>query len=602
MFLLGILAIIQIVFLPGLIFNRLYRIQGGFFFRLSSIFATSLILNFLAVYGLALLKIYTRPVFLVLVILEFFALIWLYRSDFKVNLDQWAEKITNSKDDIIADIKQLFSAQQFSPAMLLLRQTLQAVILGVAVSLVIWFVRRLTNNFGTVFNTWDAVVAWNTWAQIWATNQIPNQTGMYPQLLPANLSITYLLTANAEVVMFAKAIMPLFSIMIILTLFELAVVQKRIGYFIAIIISYLMLKKFTGDILTDGYADIPVTFMVFMAFIPIFRNPDLLLNKNEFILGGIFTAGAALTKQVGIYCLGIYPVIALLTTSKLNKEKVKNALFCFSIAALIAIVWYMPKLILIMKDFTNSNLAALTDVAAHTYQDVSTSKRMFLAFTGLGKYLAVYLITIPFLFLLKKRFRLVVALFILPFSILWSIIASYDPRNLAITFPIVAVVVGLGLDKLMDLVLILFSRIKTGKVWAVSLIGFIFLFVIGASFLFSDQEIISAQREKQKQIFSPEINEQIYSLPFDQGGCSKIITNYPVMYLPGLEDNQVNSYFSDYGVYQILIKDPSSCWMLVPNYAEDSIKREIQSKLGSGEYTLLFETKKWVPYMLVQIK
>ncbi|KAF0110514.1 MAG: Uncharacterized protein FD147_1570 [Chloroflexi bacterium] len=602
MFLLGILAIIQIVFLPGLIFNRLYRIQGGFFFRLSSIFATSLILNFLAVYGLALLKIYTRPVFLVLVILEFFALIWLYRSDFKVNLDQWAEKITNSKDDIIADIKQLFSAQQFSPAMLLLRQTLQAVILGVAVSLVIWFVRRLTNSFGTVFNTWDAVVAWNTWAQIWATNQIPNQTGMYPQLLPANLSITYLLTANAEVVMFAKAIMPLFSIMIILTLFELAVVQKRIGYFIAIIISYLMLKKFTGDILTDGYADIPVTFMVFMAFIPIFRNPDLLLNKNEFILGGIFTAGAALTKQVGIYCLGIYPVIALLTTSKLNKEKVKNALFCFSIAALIAIVWYMPKLILIMKDFTNSNLAALTDVAAHTYQDVSTSKRMFLAFTGLGKYLAVYLITIPFLFLLKKRFRLVVALFILPFSILWSIIASYDPRNLAITFPIVAVVVGLGLDKLMDLVLILFSRIKTGKVWAVSLIGFIFLFVIGASFLFSDQEIISAQREKQKQIFSPEINEQIYSLPFDQGGCSKIITNYPVMYLPGLEDNQVNSYFSDYGVYQILIKDPSSCWMLVPNYAEDSIKREIQSKLGSGEYTLLFETKKWVPYMLVQIK
>ncbi|MBA4376188.1 MAG: hypothetical protein C0401_08465 [Anaerolinea sp.] len=602
MFLLGILAIIQIVFLPGLIFNRLYRIQGGFFFRLSSIFATSLILNFLAVYGLALLKIYTRPVFLVLVILEFFALIWLYRSDFKVNLDQWAEKITNIKDDIIADIKQLFSAQQFSPAMLLLRQTLQAVILGVAVSLVIWFVRRLTNSFGTVFNTWDAVVAWNTWAQIWATNQIPNQTGMYPQLLPANLSITYLLTSNAEVVMFAKAIMPLFSIMIILTLFELAVVQKRIGYFIAIIISYLMLKKFTGDILTDGYADIPVTFMVFMAFVPIFRNPDLLLNKNEFILGGIFTAGAALTKQVGIYCLGIYPVIALLTTSKLNKEKVKNALFCFSIAALIAIVWYMPKLILIMKDFTNSNLAALTDVAAHTYQDVSTSKRMFLAFTGLGKYLAVYLITIPFLFLLKKRFRLVVALFILPFSILWSIIASYDPRNLAITFPIVAVVVGLGLDKLMDLVLILFSRIKTGKVWAVSLIGFIFLFVIGASFLFSDQEIISAQREKQKQIFSPEINEQIYSLPFDQGGCSKIITNYPVMYLPGLEDNQVNSYFSDYGVYQILIKDPSSCWMLVPNYAEDSIKREIQSKLGSGEYTLLFETKKWVPYMLVQIK
>jgi hypothetical protein len=602
MFLLGILAIFQIFLLPGLIFYRLYQIQGGFFFRLSAIFAISLISNSLIVFFLAQLKIYTRPVMLVLVVIEVLTIIWVYRSDINLSADQLAGKINGRIKIFFLEIKALFTSRQFTPAILIIRQIFQAIIFGLAVSLAIWFIRGFIFNIGSVFNTWDAVVAWNRNAQIWATNQIPDLMGMYPQLLPINLSLTYLFTANTEVVLFAKAIMPIFSTMIILTLFELSIEQKKTGYLIALIISYLMFKKFTGDVLLDGYADIPVTFMVFLAFVQVFKHPDLVSNKKELLLGGIFAAGAALTKQVGVYCLGIYPVVAFLSTPKFSKEKFKNVLLSTGISLLIAITWFFPKLILVMKDFANTNLFALTDVAANAYDNVPVLQRIVLSFESLGKYLLLYLLSIPFIFLVQKRFKFLIILFLLPFSVLWAIIASYDQRNLAITFPIIAVVIGLGLEKLMDLFLTFFSKLKFGKLSVIYLLGFSLIALVGVSFLVTNQTLLLVQREKQRLIFSPEINEQVYSLSFTQDGCSKILTNYPVEYLPGLENNQANSYFNDYESFQTLIKDPATCWILIPSNAISSIRQEIQDKINNGTYKLLYETNKWIPHQLVQIR
>jgi len=117
---------------------------------------------------------------------------------------------------------------------------------GLAVSLLFWFLRRLTNNFGSVFNTWDAVVSWNSWAQIWAQGKIPDVQLTYPQLLPLNLSLTYLLTGNYELSFFAKAVMPIFALLTVLTIAELALEQKQYGYLIAVSVTYLLYKKVLG--------------------------------------------------------------------------------------------------------------------------------------------------------------------------------------------------------------------------------------------------------------------------------------------------------------------------------------------------------------------
>jgi hypothetical protein len=117
-----------------------------------------------------------------------------------------------------------------------------------------------------------------------------------------------------------------------------------------------------------------------------------------------------------------------------------------------------------------------------------------------------------------------------------------------------------------------------------------------------DQSIIKSWTEAQKQIFSPEINEQLYALDRSDPSCKKIITNYPIQFLPGFETMQVNSYFNDYGVYKKLVSDPEVCWMLVPGSTQQDVENEIDQNLTNGTYQLLFTTTKWVPYRLIKVR
>jgi uncharacterized membrane protein len=59
-FILGILGIIQITFLPGLIVYRLFNIRTNLLDKALIIFGTSLIANYCVIFLLALLGIYTR--------------------------------------------------------------------------------------------------------------------------------------------------------------------------------------------------------------------------------------------------------------------------------------------------------------------------------------------------------------------------------------------------------------------------------------------------------------------------------------------------------------------------------------------------------------
>ena len=38
----------------------------------------------------------------------------------------------------------------------------------IAAALTVWFLGRVWRNLGTVFNSWDSLISWNTWAQTWA--------------------------------------------------------------------------------------------------------------------------------------------------------------------------------------------------------------------------------------------------------------------------------------------------------------------------------------------------------------------------------------------------------------------------------------------------
>ncbi len=602
MFINGIIAILQILFLPGLIFFAWFKPKGGFFFKLSTMIAISMLANATIIYPLALLHIYIRPVMIGVIIAETLAIAWLYRGIFKTNLDAVSQLITTYARKIVGQAKALFECQHSSEIIKFLRGCLIAISFGLAVSLIFWFFKRLTNGIGGVFNVWDSVVSWNAWAETWAQNIEPSIHFTYPQLLPLNLSITYLMTGNYQVVFFAKAIMPIFALLTVLMLFELALEKKQYGYIFTVLLVYLLYKKFLGVYLSEGYADIPVAFMTLTALVPYLRSEDFLKDQKEVILSMILAAAAAMTKQVGVFILIALPILAFVTNKTKEPKRIKRLLLWFGLGVALILPWYLPMGITVLKDFSQLGLDKYIVNAIRVQNSTSPFLRVGQAFLNLEKYLLLYLFMIPAIFLVKPRFRWIIFLFILPVSILWGIVVSYSVRNLSITFVPVAIICGLGFETLMEYVFKILGAIKLGRLNAAFLALLVILPVAFFAIKLDDDVIIQSWTEAQKQIFSPEINEQLYALDRSDPTCKKIITNYPVRFLPGLETMQVNSSFKDFEFYQELISDPEVCWLLVQEGVEQDVENEIDQNLTNGTYQLLFSTTNAFPYRLIKIR
>ncbi len=80
---LGILALIQILFLPGILAMKVLKPGGGLLQKLIYIIGISLILNFLLVFLLTALHIYIQPIMLLVLAAEIGGVLILYRSTLK---------------------------------------------------------------------------------------------------------------------------------------------------------------------------------------------------------------------------------------------------------------------------------------------------------------------------------------------------------------------------------------------------------------------------------------------------------------------------------------------------------------------------------------
>ena len=80
MVLFGILGLLQSTALPALLIMKVCRLRGGITERLLWMFPLSLIPNYLLIFALAALHLYTRPVMLCILAVEILALLFLYRE------------------------------------------------------------------------------------------------------------------------------------------------------------------------------------------------------------------------------------------------------------------------------------------------------------------------------------------------------------------------------------------------------------------------------------------------------------------------------------------------------------------------------------------
>ncbi len=301
--LLGLLGLVQTAFLPGHLLLRGLRIGCGILASVVLSFALSLLVNYLLVAGLVVCGQYRPRVMYAILAVEI--ALWL-RLDYR--------RLAVPLGDAVADVRRRALAffLDLDCASPIQSPLLRRAMIAAAVLVIAGFALAGIVETGQIFQQWDAVVSWNRWAVQWAANELPQSTSYYPQLLPANISLSYVFMQTNQVWIFAKAMQFLFCLMLLLAMLDAA--RRSSGLVPGVVVTYwLFVALLRYRMLSSGYADVPLAFFAWMplyALLLAARAADARQRSKWLLVGGLLAAGAALTKQLGLYVAVVYPVTA----------------------------------------------------------------------------------------------------------------------------------------------------------------------------------------------------------------------------------------------------------------------------------------------------
>src|SRR5579872_3628062 len=273
----------QITVLPGYLCLRALRLPTrGFLQPLVYTFALTLLANYVLVYALSSAHLYSTPVFYWVLMLEAGAYLRLLaRGDS-------GDPAPSKETPPVERYRQPWIWLAALPAV--------ATLLGL-VWLCYW-------NFGSVFVRGDDVVSWDRWAVEWYENRLSHGTGYYPQLLPVNWSIPYVMMQNIDIKMFGKAIMPLFSLGIAVLLLDLFRKTGETAWLLGlscygVLLNYLL----TPDFIASGYVEMANAFFAFLTYYACLQAAESPPGGagRALLVVVAFASGTLLVKQGGVY-------------------------------------------------------------------------------------------------------------------------------------------------------------------------------------------------------------------------------------------------------------------------------------------------------------
>lgn len=568
----GIVGLLQSILLPGLILLKIFKIRGGLIERFLILFPLSLVTNYLIIFLLAAFRIYTRPVLLLLIAIEILTLLFLFRRTFQTPMKEILFNIEKSiKQELLPLTTMLSQSSNQSHEII---QNALWILSGLgSVSAVLWGIHVWRLNFGTIFNGWDTLFSWNAFAETWATNQIPAFRGSYPQLVPANWSISYVLQGANPVQFFNTLIPPLFFLWIFLMLFDLGFQKKETGFFFAAIIARYMMKKLMGDQIFNGYMDVPAASMVLLSLYAILKgsNRSGKDQQQSIALSLVFASEAAVTKQSGLIALIIVPIL-IHRWLKAAEQQIprKQKIGLMVICAGIVLPWYFGGMIYWVKNpGTNSQIVDQGIVQFN--QRYEWSHKFYLIRQSLGKYFYVFLISLIGLPFVPKKYRLPFFLASWPIVILWALFFTYDTRNLAAALPPLAILCGFALDGLIQKILLFTGRWEIGKI-AVG-IPFILIIAIGLIILinlFPNEKLHQDQDNQKKNLFGAGLNQELlYGVLGETHETADILTNYPAYFLPGYGNCCEKVDFKDSIMFEQKLSQGHIRYLLIPQFVEN---------------------------------
>jgi hypothetical protein len=593
--LLGVLGLIQVVFLPGYLLLRALRIRSGFIAAAVLSFALSLLANYLLVVVLGVLGLY-RPIAMYAVFAAELAL-WL-RIDYR-----W---LSSRLDRAIVDVRERTRSffDDIDCHCPVQSRWLRRALIVSAAAVIAGFAVAGIAEMGRIFHQWDAVVSWNRWAVDWADNRLPQVTSYYPQLLPANISVSYVFMRSSQVWIFAKSMQFLFCLMLLLAMLDAArwgtvpvfadhvagkpIAQTRrwakmglspstpdnCGLLPGIVITYgLFVALLRYRMLSSGYADVPLAMFAWMPIYALIRADSAADNSQRWkwlILGALFAAGAALTKQMGLYVAAIYPLLAVARLRRAGLAAASSLRLWLLIGIFVA-PWYAYKYADIRSGQDENNTPKLLQ---DFHEGRTVPERLVHAAAAVleatswpgGILLGIALIVS----LQDRRAQWLLGLFVVPLGLLWAAAFSYDLRNLAMLLPFVGMAAGIGLVRIIvwaegnsgrvqigaSLSLSPSPRLSDSASWLATLraghaVALIATLVIVAAFCVSNESLLASQQRQQRNAGIISLNEKLYAHAAAHPGTGLIAGDYQAMcWLPELAARSVGCECRDLAAFR----------------------------------------------------
>jgi hypothetical protein len=601
----GLLSIFQLVFLPGFLVARVAKIKGATRTMILSL-GLSPIVNYLLVFFLTALGIYHRWLVLLVFGLEIIALLYL------IGPIGPTERLAAKKTNVI------------TPASL--------AIFMIALSSVIYYALVYGGTIKDIFTDWDAVVSWDRWAMDWYDNGFPERTWHYPQLIPANWSLTYQFIGDARVKFFAKYYMALTEVFVLLAIFVTGISKRRVGYFSAtIIVAWLQWALGSRG---NGYVDSAVSFLALLSVLWILLSRDVEGDEQEkyFYFGAILAAGTAVTKQSGIWMAMAYPLLFLANRPLRDPALVRGFRLLPKLLLIYAVIiatWYGFKEIQILVGRDSSEIAAVTEqihegrsyleriafASAQLQEQLTLSSRIGLinwSFSIPGILVLLAILGLLIVSCRERIFRWLLGLVIAPFTLLWMLFFSYDTRNLNMVVPLIGLMAGAGLGILIELMPTgrFLQNVRFGKCWGTALersrfffasTGTIFFLPVIAAIVlvwlqqkFSDEYLIYKAVAKQRQIGGTKLNEELYRYSSANNITGLILTDYQYLgSLPELSQHYLLGK-SQKNEFIELSKSPLVGYVLISElFANPNVSRYFNRLAEQGKIEFIFEANGW---------
>lgn len=553
MFLLGLIGFFQIVLLPGAITLLSLRPRSGIINLLISAFCLSLALNHLLVLLLVATHLYTPVVMRSLVLSEIIILFGLvFRngdyltssvySDFML-LNEWHRSMWRDNEQ--------------SPILSLM-------LYYSVLTIIIYISYCFVSSIGGIFTRYDAIVSWNRWAVEWSTGRVPLGMYHYPQLLPTNLSIPYLLMNDRHIQFFSRAVMPLFILVILLMQLDLWLKSREKMYLIAIpITTYLLIVMNNMLFILDGYADLLVSCMGFASIYKLlcnyYEHHDDKVQQNVLIALFIATS-AAFAKQSGVYIFVIMVCFVILRYASIGMHRLesvqyKKLIMCTILCVGVVLVYY-AWMDYLSKMITSTNEIEMCLINPHSGRGafgrfihaielINESISNLEIYNTLQKYLignamnyaGISLFGIVFagvlLSLADRHYRWIAMYIALPFSAIWLFLFSYDTRNFSMAAPFLGIASGCGFLRILR---------PSKRAILVTMTVFLVLLLATLNVLITPERMKNRQIVLQRQIGSSEINDWLYKYASFNNSLKIISTYGTIKYLPGFENKW--SYFN----------------------------------------------------------